>query len=632
MRIRPAIITASASLAGIALAIGLLCLLTQARWTAGPLADADRGLEALDSRADLELAVRRTTDAGEAYFRSLDIAQLDISAAGLIDLTTALETLDRTGIAVEADSLHQSALRYGAILAGAQDTAVELLGANRTAERAATSFRAKLRVLLAAQAQHQKTENSRDGLDFFTRTTTSERIYVATQADRWMLELELARREVANERDLAALKPVRGHHGYIRDLLSPWADKGDPEARRLASALDDLDEHESASASLTQAWTQFLDLDGDARTASRTLRRTAEGLTLASRREARDRTRTARAAGLAGVRWTILGLVLSLAGAVGMVHWSDRKVGRPLALVQQGLARADGELRSAAATVLERQQLLEGARHDSTGSWELTARRLEQWQNASVTGQETADVVASRIATINDDQAAARQALDQLGAAMVGIQESAEHTDHLLQDIRGIATQTNLLALNAAVEAARAGDAGAGFAVVAEEVRKLAQRSTEAVENSAGSLDQSLARNVAVGSACKALGGFISGGDHQLQELQVQLGELGATLGQSRQVAAEITDLARREQSAGRTSRQPGQDPRAAADLQASVDRIAGLVRILTNLDATDTPMSRTSGRPATDGVPLAAGDPLEPWDTAAHSEPAMSSSSSQRA
>ena len=160
MRIRPAIITASASLAGIALAIGLLCLLTQARWTAGPLADADRGLEALDSRADLELAVRRTTDAGEAYFRSLDIAQLDISAAGLIDLTTALETLDRTGIAVEADSLHQSALRYGAILAGAQDTAVELLGANRTAERAATSFRAKLRVLLAAQAQHQKTEQN----------------------------------------------------------------------------------------------------------------------------------------------------------------------------------------------------------------------------------------------------------------------------------------------------------------------------------------------------------------------------------------------------------------------------------------------------------------------------------------
>jgi hypothetical protein len=296
MRIRPAIMTGTAGLATIALAIGAICLVTQARWARGPLADADRGLQGLQQRADLEIAVRRTTDAGEAYFRTLDAAQIQVAGAGLTDMTGALETLDRTGIAAAADSMHQAALRYGAVLDGARDAAAEMVTAGHEAHRAAVSMRAKLRVLLAAQAQHQKTENSRDGLDFFTRTTTAERIFVATQADRWMLELELARRDLDVSRDLTALKPVRAHHGRIRDLLAPWAAKGDPESRRLASALDDVDAHAAALAVLEQAWVQILDLEGDGRTAAAALRVTAADLAAASRREAADRTAEAAAA------------------------------------------------------------------------------------------------------------------------------------------------------------------------------------------------------------------------------------------------------------------------------------------------------------------------------------------------
>ena len=133
---------------------------------------------------------------------------------------------------------------------------------------------------------------------------------------------------------------------------------------------------------------------------------------------------------------------------------------------------------------VETSQTLSEAASEQAASIEETSSSLEEMasmtkSNAAGTAKAN-ELMAGAMETIEK----ANTSMDRLTVSMREIAGASEETQKIVKTIDEISFQTNLLALNAAVEAARAGEAGAGFAVVAEEVRNLALRAAEAARNS----------------------------------------------------------------------------------------------------------------------------------------------------
>ena len=132
------------------------------------------------------------------------------------------------------------------------------------------------------------------------------------------------------------------------------------------------------------------------------------------------------------------------------------------------------------------QSATESAQHTESISNSMKTISAQTRENADNAMQ------ASRLAQESSNTAiAGSKNIQEMVTAMNDIHQSADEINQIIKTIEDIAFQTNLLALNAAVEAARAGTHGKGFSVVAEEVRSLASRCSQAVSNTESLLNKS---------------------------------------------------------------------------------------------------------------------------------------------
>ena len=235
----------------------------------------------------------------------------------------------------------------------------------------------------------------------------------------------------------------------------------------------------------------------------------------------------------------------------GKLTESSRQVAESSSQITEATQQQSDAASNMAAAVEEMTVGIDHISHSATEAHALSA----QAGDLSESGAARVQAVVAEIQRVAESVAGSATVIEDLGRHSEGISA-------IVNTIKEIADQTNLLALNAAIEAARAGEAGRGFAVVADEVRKLAERTGHSTQEISAMI-------AAIQGGTREAVDSMQGGVERVDQGVRLTGEAGEAMGEirasSQQVVTMTNDIATslKEQSA------------AATEIARNVERIA---------------------------------------------------------